>query len=405
MLRTLCMIALMVGSSVLPAAAAPDDCSSRLVETRSEWQPIEIISNKPVVTVRLNDSRPLTFILDAGAPWTFLDKGLAAELGFSPDANAEPVGGFATPYAPKACVRVLGATLSDITVGEMELDHISAVEGFKLDGLVGGEFFHQYVVLIDYPGSRIKVYPKTFNYEGDGQVIPVTLEPHAHADFDLLTADGRTVCGNFLIDTGVRMAFLFNGPFAHKHGLLQGQPAARDLLVGVGVQGETRGDVFSLPAASIGGVTVEDIVSVAALDTVVVADDPTGRDGGILGGDLLRRFRVWFDYPHNRVIFEPTHELAKGFAYDRSGMFLLSEGDNYRTVRVRGVAKGGPADDAGIRQGDVIVSIDGRMTKRLGLEETRRLFRENKARYKLVLERNGRTVGATIVTRPLFDAG
>jgi hypothetical protein len=54
------------------------------------------------------------------------------------------------------------------------------------------------------------------------------------------------------------------------------------------------------------------------------------------------------------------------------------------------------------RATDIIVSIDGRMTKRIGLEETRRLFRQNNTRYKLMLDRGGETVRATILTRDLF---
>jgi hypothetical protein len=398
------VLALLVGWFVfVPAPAAANECASRAVANRSDWQPMQIISNKPVVTVRLNDSRPMRFILDAGSPWTFLAKGVAEEIGFTGDPSAEPVGGFALAYTPKACVRVLGVALSDITVGEMELDHVSAVEGFKLDGLVGGELFNEYVVLLDYPGSRIRVYPKTYTYDGDGIVFPVTLQPHAYTDIDLLKPDGTYVRGNFVLDTGVRMAFLINGGWAHKHGLIAGEAAVRDLLVGVGVQGETRGDMFNLRAANLGGLVVRDITSVVAGDTVVVADDEAGNYAGILGGDLMRRFRVWFDYPHQRVIFEPTHELSKPFAYDRSGMFLLSEGENYRRVRVRSVAKSGPADAAGVQPGDVIVSIDGRMTKRLGLEETRRLFRENNTRYKLVLDRNGEMVRAEMVTKDLLE--
>ena len=403
MRHALSVFAILMGLVVVPASAGTDDCSNRTVDNRSDWQPMQIISNKPVVTVRLNDSRPMTFILDAGSPWTFLAKGVAKEIGFTEDPSAEQVGGFAMAYKPKACVRVLGVTLSDISVGEMELDHVSAVEGFKLEGLVGGELFNEYVVLIDYPGSRIRVYPKNYNYRGDGIIFPVTLQPHAFTEIDILRADGKYVRGNFLLDTGVRMAFLINGGWAHKHGLIAGETAARDLLVGVGVQGETRGDMFTLRAANLGGLVVRDITSVVAGDTVVVADDEEINYAGILGGDLMRRFRVWFDYPHNRVIFEPTHELSKPFAYDRSGTFLLSEGDNFRTVRVRSVAKGGPADAAGVQPGDVIVSIDGRMTKRLGLEETRRLFRENNTRYRLVLDRGGELVRAEIVTKDLLE--
>jgi membrane-associated protease RseP (regulator of RpoE activity) len=156
-----------------------------------------------------------------------------------------------------------------------------------------------------------------------------------------------------------------------------------------------------MPEVRIGNLRVPDVVVVASRDDVVL--DPNSNDAGILGGDFMRRFRVWFDYPRKRAILEPTHELNTPFAYDRSGMFLLSEGEDYRTIRVRRVAPGSPAADAGIRDGDRLVSIDGRMTKRLGLEQTRVLLRENNRRYNLVVERDGQLVRTVLITRDLLE--
>lgn len=381
----------------VPARAA-GPCRARF---DSGWQSIDIISNKPFVTVRINGSRPLNFVLDAGAPWTFIDTGLADELGLRPAADSIKVGGFAPAYEPKACVSVLGVTLPEIRIGRIELDHISAVEGVRVDGLIGGELFHEYVVLIDYPRSAIRMYPKDYNYRGDGVILPLDIPRLAYCEVDLLAPDGRYVPGSFIFDTGVRMAFLLNGPYVERHGWLRGRNAVRGLLVGVGTQGETFGDMFVMPDVKIGALHVRDVVVVASRDSVVL--DPTSNDAGILGGDFMRRFRVWIDYPHHRAILEPTHELNTPFAYDRSGMFLLSEGENYRTIRVRRVAPGSPAADAGVQDGDRIVSIDGRMAKRLGLEQTRVLLREDNRRYRLVLERDGRLRRAEILTRDLLD--
>jgi hypothetical protein len=199
------------------------------------------------------------------------------------------------------------------------------------------------------------------------------------------------------------MAFLLNKPFAERHGFVRGVPAVRNLTVGVGVQGETRGDMFVLREAKIAGLRVRDVVSVASLDDVVL--DPASNDAGILGGDFLRRFRVWFDYPHSRLILEPTPELAKPFAYDRTGMFLLADGERFRDIRVRSVAARSPADIAGVKAGDRIVSIDGRPAKRIGLNAARRLFREDNTRYRLRLERETAMIDVDLVTRDLMSTG
>ena len=40
---------------------------------------------------------------------------------------------------------------------------------------------------------------------------------------------------------------------------------------------------------------------------------------GVIGGELLRRFKVIFDYAHKRMILEPNASLAEPFEYDMSG--------------------------------------------------------------------------------------
>ncbi len=378
------------------------NCTSGRLPYRSGRHHIDLISNKPFVTVQLNDSRPLYFVFDAGCPFTLLNTGLARELGFTPAPSDVRVGGFAPAFEPMACVRVLGAAIPDIRVGEIELDHVSAVEGVRVDGLVGGEFFSRYVVLIDYPRSSVSVFPASFDYRGDGVIMPLEIDHLAFTEGVIQTRDGRSVRGKFIVDTGVRMPLLLNGPFVDRNDLLAGETAVRGITVGVGAQGETRGDVFRVPGFRMQGLEMDDVIAVASRDTVVLGSD----DGlaGIIGGDLLRRYRVWFDYPHHRLILEITPHSDEPYVYDASGMFLLSEGEDFRTIRVHRVAPRSPADLAGILAGDRLVSIDGRFASRLGLEEARRLLREENRRYRMRLERDGKRVNAGFVTQDLLGS-
>ncbi|HEX6790432.1 MAG TPA: aspartyl protease family protein [Candidatus Krumholzibacteria bacterium] len=392
-----CVMALAV-----PASAVGGSCDPDRIAARSGWHHIDIISNKPFVTVRLNNSRPLNFVLDAGSPWTIIDRGLADELGFRPASDSVQVGGFAPSFEPRACVRVLGVTLSDIRIGEIELDHVSSVEGVRIDGLVGGELFEKYIVLIDYPRSSARVYPASYNYRGDGVVLPLDIQRLAFCEAQLVAPDGNYVPGTFIFDTGVRMPFLLNEPYVERHGWLHGQNAVRGMTVGLGVRGETQGDLFMLREVKVGNLRVPNVVAIASRDSVVL--DPTSDDAGILGGDFMRRFRLWMDYPHHRAILEPTHELNRPFEYDRSGMFLLSEGENFRTIRVRRVAPRSPADIAGVLAGDRLISINGQLTERLGLEETRRLLREDNRRQRVLLERDGRRFKLEFVTMDLLES-
>lgn len=388
----------------LPAASRAGDtpCVAPRLSARGQSQHIDIISYKPWVSVSMNNSRPMHFILDAGSPFTLLNIGVPETVGFErgPDRTFE--NGFVDhTYTPKACVNVLGVTMSDIDIGDIELDHVSAMEGERIDGLVGGQLFSQYVVRINYMESTVDVFPASYEYKGDGIVLPLTVDGLCFTDASVLSPDGRWVRGTFIVDTGVRMALLLNGPFVDKNELLMAEKRVPRASVGVGVNGETKGDIFRVSQIELGGFYLSDVMSVASRDDVVIeSEDPLA---GIIGADLLRRFRVTFDYPHKQLILEVTPETYAPFVYDRSGLFLLGEGDDYRTIRVHSVIAGSPAEDAGIRKGDRLVSVDGKNARRLGLEATRRLFRENHTRYRLVLERDGALVTARLLTRDLLE--
>src|SRR5258705_1344398 len=143
---TLLVLCSLAGPS-LSAPAASGYCTAPKLGTRGGPQHIEIISNKPFVHVRFNGSKPLHFVLDAGSSFTLLNTGVPQTVGFSVASETTREGGFVVrTYTPKACVGVLGVTVPDIEIGDIELDHVSAVEGTRVDGLVGGELFSKYVV-------------------------------------------------------------------------------------------------------------------------------------------------------------------------------------------------------------------------------------------------------------------
>ncbi|HKW13959.1 MAG TPA: aspartyl protease family protein [Candidatus Krumholzibacteria bacterium] len=384
-----------------PSSALDTSCPPDRLDARGSSHHMDIISNKPWVYVTFNGSRPLHFILDAGSPFTLLNTGLPETVGFSNAGDTTFANGFTVKrYTPRACVRTLGATISNIEIGDIELDHVSAMEGERLDGLIGGQFFLKHVVRINYMESTIDVFPASYVYHGDGAVLPLNVDGLGFTDASVMAPDGHYIKGTFIVDTGVRMGLLLNAPFVDNNGLLAAEKRVPKASVGVGVNGETRGDIFRVRDVEIGGFHLPDVVAVCSRDEVVI--DSNSGLAGIIGGDLLRRFRVTEDYPHSQLVLEETPETYQPFVYDRSGLFLLGEGEDYRTIRVHRVIAGSPAEDAGIRENDRIVSVDGRAARRLGLESMRALFREDNTRYRLVLEREGGLVNAQLMTKDLL---
>ena len=196
---------------------------------------------------------------------------------------------------------------------------------------------------------------------------------------------GDSLAARFLVDTGVRHALMINRPFAERHKLASRLPGGLEGAVGYGLGGETRGRVARAAALRVGGIVVREPVVVLSLDTqgVLASSD----FDGIIGGDFLRRCHVIFDHPRQRILLEPNASFATPFDYDMSGTFLLARGDDFKRFEVWRLLANSPATDAGLTEGDVITSVDGKPAAKLTLEEVRRALRAGEREVELGVRR------------------
>ena len=81
-----------------------------------------------------------------------------------------------------------------------------------------------------------------------------------------------------------------------------------------------------------------------------------GNADGLIGMGILERFLVTFDYAGKHMFLKPNKEFNKPFEFSMTG---ISVRPNERgALQVADVFNDSPAKDAGIRAGDIIVSID-----------------------------------------------
>jgi hypothetical protein len=357
--------------------------------------PLRLRSNKPIVQVRVNHSEPQWFILDSGCRGTSIlafdaaDRlGVARTQGETGDVGAGS--GTKVQLAQARDPLFLEALGETLTVGEpivMTLGHVAKLEGQQVDGLLGGDFFARHVITLDYARNDIALEdPATYTPPAGAIVIPVDLDtgwPVARGS--VTTADGRTLPCNFLVDTGVRFTLALFRPFCERNEL-RGSGTLKGAVVGYGVGGASRGDVSRMTALSLGGFEVRKPVVIYSRDTtgVFAMDGPDG----IIGGELLKRARTTFDYPHGRLVLEPYKTAETAFEFDMSGLFLTTDPPAYEAIRVLAINPGTPAAAADLRVGDQIVSIDG---KALSLDETRARLRVPGVR-RIALKRDGKPI-------------
>lgn len=108
---------------------------------------------------------------------------------------------------------------------------------------------------------------------------------------------------------------------------------------------------------------------------------------GLLGGRVLQRFTLIVDYPHDSIILEPNGGIGLPFEEDMSGLSLDATGPDFSVYRVAAVLPHSPAEEAGLRKGDVVIAIDGQPPAALGLPKINRMFREEGREFRIAIKR------------------
>ena len=130
-------------------------------------------------------------------------------------------------------------------------------------------------------------------------------------------------------------------------------------------------------------------------------EEDTTDYAGLIGAEILRRFKVTIDYSRKQVLLEPNKHFREAYEFDMSGMSLTS-GVDFKTFKVRTLIENSPATEAGLRIGDIITAIDGKSTAKLTLEEIRRMFRQERRRYSLSIKRGESLFPLKLKTRRLI---
>jgi len=272
-----------------------------------------------------------------------------------------------------------------------EMPGLADIEGADFDGVVGFELFHRYVVKIDYAAKKLTLAdPGALAPPATAMKLPFVLS----GKMPLVegTIDGLPV--RFTIDTGARNSITTNGPFTAKHDLVAKYKPAYETVTGWGVGGPAKGWPVRFHDVTLGPAKLRDVVGDLFTGTQGAHADPDSDAN--LGGGILHRFVVTFDYANRVMYLEPIAGLPEVDPYDHVGMFVKRAPGAFEVLAVTPKS---PAERAGVKVGDRIVALGGAPVTPDSLPEWRRRFREDKVGTKVpvTLERAGKKITATIV--------
>jgi len=269
-----------------------------------------------LVAVTIGDSPPLDFVLDSGATQSsitdpFLARVLGLEVKEAGLARGVGSGAARVLEAEDTCIRIDGIEVlrARLVVHDIGI-RLAELAGREIHGFLGADLFERFVVEIDPVGRRLLLHdPETFDYRGGGYEVPLEVvdrRPVVQGTV-VVKEGGKEVPVRLVADTGSsRSLSLITKSRRHLK-----PPAEQTLGASVGVVGETIVVVASTRRLRLGSIVAEDIETAWFEAYRVPAVRNIENLNGILGNQLLSRFRTFFDYRGGRLVLEPVRRAGR----------------------------------------------------------------------------------------------
>ena len=364
------------------------------------------LNNHILLPVMVNGKGPFDVVLDTGMP--------VEDLALYESPEVEAIG---LAYLDNVQVAVAGAggkgegrlarmaegvsySIGDLKVFDGRAIVIPAPKALAVyhHGIIGAALFQHFSVSIDNDLLQITLRrPEAYRPPAGATVLPMTLErgmPFVQAR--VRTGEAPAVAASLVVDLGASHAVSLNARTGS--GIALPEPNIQ-ASIGHGMSGDLSGRIARVQELDLGGQVLRNVIATFPDDEHHSPRGMDSRDGN-LGNGILSRFNVTFDYPRKRMVLVPARRLLEPFEWDMTG--LQAEPGEDGKVRVRRVVPGSPADQAGIRQDDVLTRLDGVEVTGSTLYELRDRLRQDGAAIPLVISRNGDAREISLTLRRLI---
>lgn len=395
----------------------------------------QLINNLVVIPIEIN-GKSLNFIFDTGVNKTIVFNASKVDTVFYRTktihklrglGDGEPVDAIISENNRFRINNLISHNQSVYIVLKDEFD-LSAKMGTTIHGVTGYDLLKNLVVKIDYRRKKMRLFdPKFFRFKDcrKCQTFPLTIHQNKpYIDVEVVMNDSvKNIPVKMLIDSGGSDAMWL---FEHsKEEILTPEKYFDDFL-GVGLSGTIYGKRSRIQGLNIGQFSVIE-PTVSFLDSIATknARRYTERHGSI-GSNILKRFKLWIDYPNKRIMLQKQSSLKGGFDYNMSGIEVVHDGKilvqekttrfgtsygrdtnssggnnslslvtsyEYRfkpSFKVNDVLKGSPADLAGVKKNDVLIKINGKNVHDFKLSDIiGKFMKKPNHKIKLIIMRDG----------------
>lgn len=370
------------------------------------------ISNLIIVPVSINGSDTMNFILDTGVRDPIITELTLVEelnLNYMKSIELRGLGNEVTTQAYQSgdntiTLPGLRAEHQKINVVLDENFQISQILGMPVHGLIGFNLFKHYIIEVDYDNEEIVLTkPQFFEYKPRKYdvVMPITFvrsKPVISAE--IAQSNGSVIPVKLLIDTGASDAIWLS---PQSDSLIEIPEQNIFSFLGSGLGGDLYGYKGRINDLWLAGMNLPlPIVSYPEseyINNVVLAEQ---RHGSI-GGEVLRRFTVTFDYFNSRLILRPNTNFKDKFYYNMSGLEIINPVPGVPVYTINNIIENSPAWNAGIRESDQVISVNHRNHTDLSLNDINLTLRQKQdKKINMTVLRNGERIKTTFYLAEIF---
>ncbi len=326
--------------------------------------PFRLENGEVIVSATVDGKGPLDCVFDSGGGLV-VPPAVLTRLHLGTEGAARVFGG-GEGSAPSSLGVVRAFAIGAAPMGAQAFHSFAFSSTFPERMLAGQEVLQQYVVRLDFDRMQMTlVPPRLFHDSGKGVVVPFHFQDNQPEVIGAI--DG--IAARLTVDTGDDGSLLLIAPFARRYKFAE-RYHAHYSYHGRSVSA-THGLFARVGTVVLDGIEGEPVASVSRPVTRISQQefgfDANRYVSANLGIGILKQFNLTFDYARHLLILERSHYYRKPDIFDRTGMRLRRRVDRWI---VTSVYAGSPAAVAGLRVGESIALIDGKLPNQLDADAT-----------------------------------
>jgi len=367
-------------------------------KTRVQF-PIEVYNNLVVVPMILNGQLPLKFILDTGVRTSILTERAYSDilnLQYSRKYTIAGPGGekmvdaYVTNNVSFDMPGVQGRGHAMLVLDQDYLE-LRNYLGTDVHGILGYELFSRFIIAVDYERKTLTLMlPERFHEKRNYQWLPIQIEDtKPYVTVNLQMNDTTSVSAKLLVDSGASHGIFLETSSNPKIQVPQPNVVS---IIGRGLGGVIHGQIGKINSIKLGKYEIPNVITNfpdpnSYMDTLKVSR--TVFRNGSIGGEILNRFTVIYNFPGEKIYLKKNSNYKKEFYFNLSGLTIRAKGARLKNFEITDIRENSAAFRAELNVGDRIISVNGVSASDLELNTVNGFLNSKPGRrINLVIERN-----------------